>query len=83
MNFYFIENEDVQNASMKETCMNSEEVNTSNEGWKTVDQNNEVVQNVWKESMNDKSISNEKADTSNNEGNFGNIDKCVKIYVYI
>ena len=31
---------------MKETSMNSEEVNTSNEGWKTVDQNNEFVQNV-------------------------------------
>ena len=39
---------------MKETSMNSEEVNASNEGWKTVDQNNEVVQNVQKESMNDK-----------------------------
>ena len=47
---------------MNETSMNSEEVNT-------VDQNNEVVQNVWKESMNDKFMNNEKADTSNNERN--------------
>ena len=47
---------------MKETSMNSEEVNT-------VDQNNEVVQNVQKESMNDKSVNDEKADTSNDERN--------------
>ena len=47
---------------MKETFMNSEEVNT-------VDENIEVVQNVWKESMNDKSVNNEKADTSNDERN--------------
>ena len=46
---------------MKETSMNSE-VNT-------VDENNKVVQNVQKESMNDKSVNNEKADTSNDERN--------------
>ena len=53
---------------MATTSMNSEEVR-SNEGSRGKDNNNEVVRNVWEESTNGKSVSNQKAHRSKDERN--------------
>ena len=47
--------------------MNSEQLLRSNEGSKGKDNSNEIVRNVWEESTNGKSVSNQKADTSKDE----------------
>ena len=49
--------------------MSTEQVSASNDGRKAVYQNAEVVQNVQKESTNDRSMSNDKDHTSEHERN--------------